>query len=95
MFTTEFVVGRYKDKPIKKLLHEVKDAGGEQLDRFFTVVIMIIAIVIVIVTILIVIFTVTITVTVIILADGAFPCPLEQILRTTQKALMRFRHKIG
>ena len=93
MFTTEFVVGRYKDKPIKKLLHEVKDAGGEQLDRFFTVVIMIIAIVIVIVTILIVIFTVTVTV--IILADGAFPCPLEQILRTTQKALMRFRHKIG
>ena len=93
MFTTEFVIGRYKDKPIKKLLHEVKDAGGEQLDRFFTVVIMIIAIVIVIVTILIVIFTVTVTV--IILADGAFPCPLEQILRTTQKALMRFRHKIG
>ena len=93
MLTTEFVVGRYKDKPIKKLLHEVKDAGGEQLDRFFTVVIMIIAIVIVIVTILIVIFTVTVTV--IILADGAFPCPLEQTLRTTQKALMRFRHKIG
>lgn len=26
--------GRYKDKPIKKLLHEVKDAGGEQLDRW-------------------------------------------------------------
>ena len=24
---------RYKDKPIKKLLHEVKDAGVEHLDR--------------------------------------------------------------
>jgi len=26
--------GRYKDKPIKKLLHEVKDAGVEHLDRW-------------------------------------------------------------
>ena len=61
MFTTEFDVGRYKDKPIKKLLHEVKDAGGEQLDRFIIVNInslIVIVIVIAIVIIVIGIFSI-------------------------------------
>merc|ERR1711971_798873 len=29
------------------------------------------------------------------LTDGVFPCHLEKILKTTQKASTRFRHRIG